>query len=83
MVLEDGPFLFGRPEDYARGKATGFPNEGGPVVLAVDIPESIVLATVSDWFPLSQGLVQFDHEAGLAILLEAWPSLAKKIWIVS
>jgi hypothetical protein len=29
--LECGPFHFGLPDDYARGKAREFPEEGGPV----------------------------------------------------
>jgi hypothetical protein len=28
------------------------------------------------WFPLSQGVVQFDPGAGLEELLAAWPELA-------
>ena len=83
MVLEDGPFLFGRPEDHARGKAADFPAEGGPVILAVDVPAAIVHKAASDWFPLSQGLVQFDRGAGLTSLLAAWPGLTKEIRMVS
>ena len=79
MNLEAGPFLFGRPEDYARGKARAFPDEGGPVLLAVDVPDDIVQGAVNDWFPLSQGLVQFDSGAGLEELVDAWPTLAKEI----
>jgi hypothetical protein len=79
MNLEAGPFLFGTPEDYARGKAREFPDEGGPVILAVDVPDDIVLQAVSEWFPLSQGLVQFDPGAGLEALLAAWPNLVKEI----
>src|SRR5437762_5930371 len=79
MNVEAGPFLFGRPEDYARGKASAFPDEGGPVILAVDVPDDIVHRAVNDWFPLSQGLVQFDPGAGLEELAAAWPSLAKEI----
>ena len=33
MSLEAGPFLFGMPGEYARGKAAEFPGEGGPVIL--------------------------------------------------
>jgi hypothetical protein len=79
MNLEAGPFLFGTVEEYARGKALAFPGEGGPVILAVDVPEEIVQLAVSDWFPLSQGLVQFDVGAGLEELRSAWPPLAKEI----
>ena len=76
MNVESGPFLFGPVEGYAIGKARTFSNEGGPVILAVDVPSEIVLKAASPYFPLSQGLVQFDHGAGLEELLAAWPGLA-------
>ena len=79
MSVEAGPFLFGTPADYAQGKAKQFPDEGGPVILMVDVPDDIVQVVVNDWFPLSQGLVQFDPGAGLEELIVAWPSLAKEI----
>jgi hypothetical protein len=79
MNLERGPFLFGRPEDYARGKAKEFPGEGGAAIVAVDVPDDIVQRAVNDWFPLSQGLVQFDLGAGLEELVAAWPNLARRI----
>ncbi len=82
MNVEAGPFLFGWPEDYARGKASRFPDEGGPVILAVDVPDEIVQGAASDWFPISQGLVQFDPGAGLEELIAAWPGLPKEIRIV-
>jgi len=77
--LEAGPFLFGSVEEYARGKAREFPNEGGPVILVMDVPDDIVELAVSDWFPLSQGLVEFDLGAGLEELRAAWPALRKEI----
>jgi hypothetical protein len=79
MNVEAGPFLFGRPADYARGKARQFPDEGGPVMLMVDVPDDIVQSAVNDWFPLSQGLVQFDPGAGLGELIAAWSILSKEI----
>ena len=79
MSVEAGPFLFGAPADYARGKAMQFPDEGGPVILVVDIPDDIVARAVNDWFPLVQGLVQFDHGSGLEELIAGWPSLQKEI----
>ena len=79
MHLETGPFLLGAPADYARGKARAFADEGGPAIIAVDIPEDIVQRAVSDWFPLSQGVVQFDLGAGLEELIEAWSMLVKEI----
>jgi hypothetical protein len=79
MYLEIGPFLFGTVEQYAQGKASDFPAEGGPVILAVDVPEAIVLRAVNDWFPLNQGLVQFNRGDGYEELIAAWPSLWKEI----
>jgi hypothetical protein len=79
LTLEVGPFLFGTPEEYARRKAKEFLGEGGPVILAVDVPDDIVQRAVNEWFPLSQGLVQFDLGAGLDELTAAWPTLNKEI----
>jgi hypothetical protein len=82
--LESGPFPFGTPEDYARGKAAAFPNEGGPVILAVDVPDDIIaLAVNPTYLPLSQGVVQFDKGAGLDELRAAWSALAKQIITVA
>lgn len=78
--LELGPFPLGRPEEYARGKAAGFPNEGGPAILAVDVPDDIIALAVDDvFFPLSQGIVQFDERAGLEELRATWATLPKQI----
>jgi hypothetical protein len=78
--LEGGPFPLGTPQEYARRKAAGFPNEGGPVILAVDVPDEIIaLAVDEEYFPLSQGVVQFDEGAGLEALRAAWAALAKQI----
>lgn len=79
MNVEAGPFHFGTPAEYARGKAKAFPDEGGPVILAVDVPDAIVERAVNDWFPLDQGLVQFDPGAGLEELVNAWAGLVKEI----
>lgn len=77
LALEAGPFLFGTPEEYARGKAAQFPAEGGPVILVVDVPDEVVRRAASEWFPLSQGVVQFDPGEGLEELAAAWPEIAK------
>jgi len=62
-----------------RGKAAAFPDEGGPVILVVDVPEDVIAGAINDWFPLSQGLVQFDPGAGLEELLAVCPTLPKQI----
>jgi hypothetical protein len=79
-VLEGGPFHLGTPEAYACHKAAGFPNEGGAAILAVDVTDDIItLAADPVFFPLSQGIVQFDAGAGLEELRSAWSALAKEI----
>ena len=78
--LATGPFPLGTPEEYARGKAAVFTNEGGPAILAVDVRDDIVALAVDEtYFPLSQGIVQFDEDAGLPELRAAWPALPKQI----
>jgi hypothetical protein len=76
LCLESGPFFFGMPEDYARGKAREFPDEGGPVILVLEVPDEIVQRAATEWFPLSQGLVQFDPGAGLEDQIAIWPEIA-------
>lgn len=44
------------PEKYALLKAANFPNEGGPVILAVDVPDEIAMLAETPWLPLSRGL---------------------------
>ena len=80
--LEKGPFLFGAPEDYARRKAAGFPNEGGPAILEVEVPDDIIALAVDEYFPLSQGIIQFDEGKGLEELQDAWSALRKHIRLI-
>ncbi len=81
--LEFGPFPLGTPEEYARRKAAGFPNEGGPAILAIDVPDDIIALAVDEvYFPLSQGVVQFGEGAGLEELRAAWFMLQKQIILV-
>ncbi len=75
--LESGPFHFGMPDDYARGKAREFPGEGGAVIIALEVPDEIVQRSAIKWFPLSQGLVQFDSGSGLEELLAVWHEVAR------
>jgi hypothetical protein len=81
--LEGGPFPLMSPEEYACGKAVAFPNEGGAAMLAVDVPDAIIALAVDAYFPLSQGLVQFDEGRGLDELRAAWPTLWKEIRLVA
>jgi hypothetical protein len=69
-----GPYPVGSPSDYARGKARLFPNEGGPAVLEVEVPESIVRLGID-----AGGEVRFQPGYGLEELLDAWPALPKRV----
>jgi hypothetical protein len=67
---------FGDPEVVARGKARLFPDEGGPVILEIEVPEWIVqLADIG-------GEVRFEPGFGFEELIAAWPSLAKRILVL-
>jgi len=77
--LEGGPFPFRYVGGIRHRKATAFPNEGGPAILAVDVPDEIIALTVDEYFPLSQGLIQFDEGAGLGELRAVWSTLVKEI----
>jgi hypothetical protein len=68
-----GPFPFGTAEQYAAGKARAFPNEGGPAILEVEVPEDI--AALADL----GGEYRFEPGYGLEELLQAWPQLTKRV----
>lgn len=71
----EGPFPFGAPEDYARAKARLYPKEGGPAILEIIVPETL-LAHALD----AGGEVRFEPQGGgLEELLTAWPVLSKRI----
>lgn len=77
--LECGPFPLGTPEEYASRKAALFPHEGGPAILAFDVSNEIIALAVDRYFPLSQGVVQFDEGVGLEQLRATWSALWKEI----
>jgi len=78
MYVDGGPYVFDSPEVYARGKARQFPNEGGAVILAVEIPEEIVNAA-DPLLPIEGGVVQFVEGFGIEELLSVWSALPKEI----
>ena len=83
MCVENGPFHFGKPDEYARGKAREFPDEGGAVILVLEVPDAVVQKSATEWFPIGQGLVQFDPGAGLEELTAAWQDIARTAQIRS
>jgi hypothetical protein len=73
MAFPKGPYPLGSPADVARRKDRLFPDEGGPVILEVEVPEAIVQKASLN------GEVRFDPGYGLEELLAVWPSLTKRI----
>lgn len=72
----------GTAEAYARAKANLFPNEGGPAILEVEVPEWIIDILRNDPIAaavMASGEVRFEPDLGLAELQQAWPTLAKRI----
>lgn len=81
--LKQGPFMIETPEKYALGKARLYANEGGPVILELDVPDDIVNKAVEGLFDVSWGLVQFDVGAGIEELWARWDEVRRKSTIRS
>lgn len=81
--MENGPNLgLGSAEDYARAKAALFPNEGGAVLLRLEVPSDIVDSIYAD--PISaavaeSGEIRFDPGYGLEELIAEWSKLVKQV----
>jgi hypothetical protein len=72
----------GTPEQVARDKHSLFPDEGGPAILEVEVPERIMQVLYAE--PIARGLsrsgkIRFDPESGLNELLAEWPNLSKRV----
>ncbi len=68
-----GAYPFGVPDTVALGKGVLFPNEGGPAILEIEVPQSLV--AMADLV----GEVRFDPGYGLEELLAIWPLIPKRI----
>jgi hypothetical protein len=66
-------YPYGSPDDVAAGKAQLFPGEGGPAIVEIEVPDSIVQKADLG------GEVRFDPGFGLEELLAVWPSIPKRI----
>ncbi len=62
-TAEGTPSAVGDSAAYARGKATAFPNELGPAVLAVDVPDDVVRMAAVEHLSLFAGLIEYDEGA--------------------
>jgi len=95
FAVEGHPACLGSAARYAADKSSNFPGEGGPVVVAVDVPDELVMAAAKE---LAEGILGPVDEAGLlvavvgmwggilfekgpafAALMAAWPGLPKEI----
>src|SRR5688500_15248558 len=72
----NGPFFLGSPQQYAEGKARLFPQEGGPAIIEVEVPDLIAALAIR-----AGGEFRFEAGWGLEELLEAWSTLTKRIII--
>jgi hypothetical protein len=70
----ESPTKVGSPEDYATLKAKLFPDEGGPVILEIEVPEEILELTED-----VGGDIRFEPGTGLEELIAAWPTIPKRI----
>ncbi|MFL5624171.1 MAG: toxin TcdB middle/N-terminal domain-containing protein, partial [Ktedonobacteraceae bacterium] len=69
-----GPYPFGSYADYARAKAGLFPREGGPAIVEVHVPQSIVGKAFR-----TVGEVTFKPGHGLEELRKVWSALQKTV----
>ncbi|MCI0638001.1 MAG: hypothetical protein L0Y72_16750 [Gemmataceae bacterium] len=69
-----GPVTVGTPDQYAAGKAILFPNEGGPAVVEIEVPEKIAQLGID-----AGGEIRFETGFGLEELLREWPTITKRI----
>ncbi len=68
------PVSVGTAEQYAAGKATLFPNEGGPAIVEIEVPDDIVDLAID-----AGGEIRFEPGFGLEELLQAWPTVTKRV----
>lgn len=70
-------------EEYARRKSVNFPNEGGPVILEMEVPDWIadtVRNHAIGWLYIADsGEYRFEPGMGLEELIQEWPNFTKRI----
>jgi len=66
-------YPYGSPDAVAAAKAALFPGEGGPAIIEMEVPLSIVEKADLG------GEVRFDPGYGLEELLAVWPSIWKRV----
>lgn len=74
VSLSDDVYPLGSPEDYARRKSMNFPNEGGPVILEIEIDQDLLQLSMTETHDY-----QFELGYGMEELLAAWDNIPKRI----
>jgi hypothetical protein len=69
-----GPYDSGDPRSVAASKAALFPDEGGPAILEIVVPEEIVVLSVD---LITE--IRFVSRGGLEELCAVWTTLSKRI----
>jgi hypothetical protein len=69
FTAEGTPSAVGEPLSYARGKAVAFPNERGPAVIAIDVPDEIVRMAAVEHLSLFGDLIEYDEGADVGELV--------------
>jgi hypothetical protein len=69
FTAEGMPSAVGDSVAYARGKGTAFPNELGPAVVGVDVPDDVVRMAAVEHLSLYAGVIEYDEGADLVELV--------------
>lgn len=82
-VIGDGrPCDTGTPDVVAQNKHSLFPNEGGPAIVEVAVPDWILAILNAESIAASMaqgGEIRFEPESGLNELRAEWPNLTKRV----
>ncbi len=65
FTTEGNPSALGESVAYAINKAILFPNERGPAVVVVDVPDDVVRSAVLEHLSLYKGIILYDEAADL------------------
>jgi hypothetical protein len=88
-TLANGPTDLGSSEDYAKRKAVNFPAEGGPAILAIELPDDLADAMIAGLGELIAGKalnvgseIRFEPGGGLEQLHAAWHNLTRTVILI-
>lgn len=69
FTAEGSPSALGASATYAHGKAAAFPNERGPALVSVDVPDDVVRQAALEHLALFDGLVSYNTAADVSELV--------------